>query len=349
MTQTTAMRYDTLDAMRGLAAVAVLIYHFTMHGGALHLFDSAPLAVDLFFCLSGYVIAHAYQQKLQQGMGLRAFLRVRLIRLYPAYLAGFALGAVALTAKYLSGQTDMSAAGIVASMALNLVYLPFPGTHSITLYHDTIPQALFPVNDPGWSLFFEFAANILFFFSLRARRLKPLVVLLIMAPAFFVTTKLFGEAAGWGAGNMIGGLPRVGFAFFAGAVLYQYRTWLARLPALPAGLVLTILLLLLAVPAFRLHTYYWFIASVCFVPPLVALGSRCKLGPRGQRWAAYWGGLSYPLYCVHFPLLSLLSALAPPSLPLLTLGMAVALLLAHGLYRYGEKPIGRWLAGKIPA
>ena len=81
-----------LDGMRGVAALAVV---------ALHLKDSlgisAPpasyLAVDLFFMLSGFVLAQAYGARLAGPLSPWGFIRLRLIRLYPLYLAGLVVGA----------------------------------------------------------------------------------------------------------------------------------------------------------------------------------------------------------------------------------------------------------------
>src|ERR1700712_1558692 len=56
-------RYASLDAMRGLAAFAVVVYHLDRPYA-----PSAYVAVDLFFVLSGFVIARAYGEKLAGGM-----------------------------------------------------------------------------------------------------------------------------------------------------------------------------------------------------------------------------------------------------------------------------------------
>lgn len=346
------LRYDGLDGLRGLAAGAVLLYHVTLHDGGLTLFASAPLAVDLFFCLSGFVIAHAYQARIAAGLSLVGFLRLRLIRLYPAYLVGFALGLLALLLKLAVGQAAMSGGAVALATLLNLFYLPFLGTHSLTYFANTVPGAIFPLNDPGWSLFFEFVANIAFFFVMTRLRWRPLLITLFLLPLFAATTKLFGEAAGWGTQNFLGGFPRVGFSFFAGVTLYHYRSSLEKLPRLPAWCLLLGLALLLAVPAFRLHTYYWFAATVALVPPLIALGTRCRLGDRGIRWAQYGGALSYPLYCVHFPVLGLVSALLPEPawrLPAVILSLGLSWLVAHFLARHAEGALSQYLAAKLPA
>ncbi len=58
-------RLLTLDAMRGLAAVAVIFWHLNFIGP---LAQSGYLAVDFFFVMSGVVIARAYQARLDRGL-----------------------------------------------------------------------------------------------------------------------------------------------------------------------------------------------------------------------------------------------------------------------------------------
>jgi peptidoglycan/LPS O-acetylase OafA/YrhL len=65
--------FSALDAMRGIAAVSVVFYHAGIHSG-LPLLPHAYLAVDLFFVLSGFVIAHAYEEKLHHGMTVGKFM-----------------------------------------------------------------------------------------------------------------------------------------------------------------------------------------------------------------------------------------------------------------------------------
>lgn len=60
-------RYFLLDGLRGIAALTVMLMLFftILPGGTL---DHAFLAVDFFFILSGFVIASAYDAKLQTNM-----------------------------------------------------------------------------------------------------------------------------------------------------------------------------------------------------------------------------------------------------------------------------------------
>ena len=72
-----------LDAMRGVAAICVMLYHYSPFLSASKVLPSAYLAVDMFFLLSGFIIAHAYRARLLAGMSLGKFAVVRIIRLYP--------------------------------------------------------------------------------------------------------------------------------------------------------------------------------------------------------------------------------------------------------------------------
>src|SRR5215467_2969310 len=78
-------KLSSLEALRGLAALVVLGSH-SLSGNLRP--QSGYLAVDLFFVLSGFVIAHAYRDRIERGLTIGAFIKLRLIRLYPLYLAG---------------------------------------------------------------------------------------------------------------------------------------------------------------------------------------------------------------------------------------------------------------------
>ena len=90
----------TLDGMRGVAALAVVL----LHGAGLtwvHM-PGGYLAVDLFLVLSGLVIARAYRSRMSQ-LGTVGFLQIRLVRLYPLYLLGLLLGITAFGARAAQG------------------------------------------------------------------------------------------------------------------------------------------------------------------------------------------------------------------------------------------------------
>jgi peptidoglycan/LPS O-acetylase OafA/YrhL len=87
--------FRTLDGIRGIAATIVMTRHLPEMFGRLT-FPRCYLAVDLFFVLSGFVIANAYGARLASGMGLAEFMRIRFIRFFPFYILAFAFGIAAL-------------------------------------------------------------------------------------------------------------------------------------------------------------------------------------------------------------------------------------------------------------
>ncbi len=89
----TRRRYEELDALRGIAAVAVMLFHFDLY--VQHHWSEAvwgPLSlgrygVQLFFIISGFVILLTAQRAASVG----AFAWSRFTRLYPAYWTACAL------------------------------------------------------------------------------------------------------------------------------------------------------------------------------------------------------------------------------------------------------------------
>ena len=79
----TRPHFEILDGLRGLATLVVVIFHFMeiIIAGFINNFIShGYLAVDFFFCLSGFVVSYAYDSRIA-NMGLLTFIKLRLIRL----------------------------------------------------------------------------------------------------------------------------------------------------------------------------------------------------------------------------------------------------------------------------
>src|ERR1700744_1024629 len=125
-----AHTFAMLDAIRGLAALIVAERHL-----AHYFFDKqlpgSYLAVDIFFVLSGFVIAHAYEPRFAKGMRPTRFFAIRIIRLWPLYIAGCLLGFLTL---FLRGDADTS---LLLAALPALFFLPrfvlLPGDMAWTL------------------------------------------------------------------------------------------------------------------------------------------------------------------------------------------------------------------------
>lgn len=347
-------RYVVLDGLRGLAAFAIVVHHFTLTVGSRELFASASIAVDFFFCLSGFVIAHAYYARLRGGMPLADFARRRLSRLYPMYLVGTLLGIVATLSYMHTGRTNLTYANLATATALNAFYIPYLNAHWMDVFVFRLEGTIFPMNNPAWSLLFGMVANFTFAASLRWSTRLPLVMAGVAAVGLCMATFAFGEAPGWGTANMPGGFPRVFFSFFAGIVIFQYHARTAALPRVQGMLIIILVCVAVAVPRFSGHRFYWLAMVLLVVPLIVAMGSQCAVSrtSMSRRVFAYCGSISYTVFCVHYPLLMFFSlANADPAnrALLLVAYLAVTFACAHLLTAHVERPMRDWLAARLHA
>ncbi len=82
-------RFGVLDGWRGIAALAVALYHFRFysHIGLSSFLLSAYLFVDFFLVLSGFVIAYTYGDRLARWGDVAEFAIRRFGRLWPLHAA----------------------------------------------------------------------------------------------------------------------------------------------------------------------------------------------------------------------------------------------------------------------
>jgi peptidoglycan/LPS O-acetylase OafA/YrhL len=82
-------RYESLDGLRGIAAIAVVLFHinWSNHVTETQLVRHTYLFVDLFFVLSGFVLARAYGDAIQTLRHAAGFLTLRFFRIYPLHIA----------------------------------------------------------------------------------------------------------------------------------------------------------------------------------------------------------------------------------------------------------------------
>ncbi|MCC7009113.1 MAG: acyltransferase [Acidobacteria bacterium] len=99
-----AARYETLDAWRGIACLAVVMYHAVLLQLAstpravgsparaiLSLLGTFSIGVPMFFVISGYCIAAAADGARVRGTGIRTYFARRLKRIYPPLWAAMAV------------------------------------------------------------------------------------------------------------------------------------------------------------------------------------------------------------------------------------------------------------------
>lgn len=288
-------RFHTLDGMRGVAALVVSVYHYGQRAN----FPDFPgyLAVDLFFVLSGFVIALNYTDRLAAGLSLRAFAVARLQRLYPLYFVGWFLGIGKQVIGKVAGFGQPLPLPMLATAALlNLFMLPLPSAE------------MFPLNGPSWSLFFELAVNLIFAVGLW--RAPSQVILASMAVAGIWLVCSVGAPLylniGWGLETATSGFARTVYSFGAGVLLFRhvnlgkrYRTPFALAP-----MVATVMLLLTIPP--QAYRIVFELACIAIVFPILILaGLRWECPVWLERTCGVLGDISYPIYVSHWPLLAI--------------------------------------------
>lgn len=295
---TAHMTYATLDGMRGAAALLVVLFHegfWFEHA----LVPKAYLAVDIFFCLSGFVIAHAYSEKLKGGLPLRQFVMIRLVRLYPLYLLGTVLGLARLL-----GQIQMhhpsapSLENFTLSTVLGIFFLP-----------STSPRGdLYPANTVAWSLAFEIVVNICYA-ALAPRltfvRLVILTVVSALGLCIFATQHGSAEMGPFWA-DFVGAAFRASATFLTGVLVHEVGRKGDAIK-LPPAIILILLVAFLSAP---INGYAWFDLAFCLVvaPLLVFLATRTEPGPQETRLYLFLGMISYPVYMIHMPMVSAVGA-----------------------------------------
>jgi peptidoglycan/LPS O-acetylase OafA/YrhL len=325
MTAAHPARFAALDGLRGYAAVAVVMLHAHNRLGTPWLFNQGALAVNFFFVLSGFVLMHAYADRLGQPGGRVAFLRDRVIRLHPLLiLCALPVG----IAMFAMGGSRAPLADLIAGM------IPFPAVWNP-------PANMFPLNVPSWTMFWEVLASLALALTGARFRTRTLVAVLLL----FVVLSVIAVRYNIGPQNAdLRSGCRLGFAFTIGMLLYRMRgrigTRLAPLAPFAAPLLIASTLVPAGIPLTDLYQ----IAVTALLYPAIIHAATLR-APRFPRVTALLGQISYPLYLVHWPVAFYLKYWGPqlgaPFDGLLMVGLALAV--SYAVLRLYDVPVRRAL------
>lgn len=342
--------FQILDGLRGLAAIAVVIFHF-MEIAVPDYNDSfiahAYLAVDFFFCLSGFVIAYAYDEKLKT-IGIATFLKLRLIRLHPLVIIGSLIGLLAFAFDPLSQLFHTYQEKTIPMFITSCLMIPYPLVQE--RYFN-----LFHLNPPTWSLFWEYMANIAYALILVKLRNKTLWIITSVA-AILLCAEAFRSgnlSVGWGGENFVGGAARVCFSFTAGILIYR-SNWKIKSSLGFYPIALLLLAVFLLPYSDRLNFIIDPLLVIFFFPLLISLGISAKLNAQTSRICKASGELSYPLYMVHYPFIWLFMSYvesAQPSMKEMTIVIVIGVVALIGLAQLTaillDAPIRKYLMKKV--
>jgi peptidoglycan/LPS O-acetylase OafA/YrhL len=278
------VRFRSLDAWRGLCALCVAALHFNttgfIHGAAR--VGGAVRLVDFFFVLSGFVIAHAFRDRLAQGE-VASFLLRRVGRLWPLHMAMLAIILV------------MAAAGGLIGLHVNgWIYSALPA--NVTLTHAWGFLDRLTWNGPSWSISTEALAYLCYAImawrvwgpaldaAAAAVMLIAMAIVVAIAPDRMGSTYDFGAARclyGFMAGTLANSLWRA-TAFRPRGEIVAVAATLAAMIFLPKAADIAI------VPIFA-----W--AVLVFASDAGPI-SRRLAGPLPQMF----GRISYSIYMTHY-------------------------------------------------
>lgn len=292
----TKAHFEILDGLRGIAAVAIVVFHFmeiAYSDYSKNFIAHGFLAVDFFFCLSGFVIGYAYDDRIDK-MGVMEFFKSRMIRLHPLVIAGSVLGLLGFLLYPVGGHPEPYGSGkILLIFVSSVLLIPFP----------SMPDRyfnLFSFNAPAWSLFWEYAANIVYAFFLY-RIVQRYLLLLVTAAAAalcFVSYQAGSLMGGWSGETFWHGGARIAYSFLAGLLVYR-SGWIIRNKLGFTGIAL-LLVLSFIMPFNKWNPITEPLVVLCYFPLLVALGAGASLSAGIKKLCIFSGKISYPLYMTHY-------------------------------------------------
>jgi peptidoglycan/LPS O-acetylase OafA/YrhL len=329
----------TLTALRFFAALWVVLYHFSDHL-PLEYSSYNPLlwgtqAVNFFFILSGFIIAHVYGNQIKSGsFAMWPYLRKRLARVYPVHL--FTL--VAIYVIYIAARKAGQNLGSPDQYQLKA--LPA----NVLMLHGWLPGVTPSFNIPSWSISAEFFAYLTFplFAGLILRRGSTMLWLGVSVLLTAATIAVVRLAFHMDVFRMITmSIFRIAPLFFVGIVLW--RGWSEGKWRLP-----TIALPIAAVAAVALSSI-----PVATIPlfAIVVLAA-AEMGDR-QNWLTskpmiMLGEASYSLYMTHalvqivyFGVLKVLKVSLtslPVALCILTAGVVLSVIVSLITWKLVEIP-----------
>lgn len=221
----------SIEGLRGVAALLVALFHAYVYGrwgghpAQWGVLQHAWLFVDLFFVISGYVMAAAYSERLRTPAMLAGYMARRFFRLYPLHLVTTAcviLTAFAVQAAKWALASQGLHLGGEKPFAVPIFDLDYFGLELVLLQGVGIMQKEIH-NYPSWSISVEFWMYLFFGVSMLAVQTRWLRVAF---GAAVVSLCLIHFLASWSSGSSpatldVQGLPRGLLSFFLGVLVFQ--------------------------------------------------------------------------------------------------------------------------------
>jgi len=334
-----------LHLLRVIAALGVVYFHTTSEAGLKLDWDVGSRGVDVFFVISGFIIAYIGTGKPEQ------FFRRRLIRVVPFYWAAtLVVFAVVVVAPNVFRTTTSSVPHLVSS----LLFIPHE------LKGEMLPTLLL-----GWSLNFEMYFYVVFALALRISPRWSPVICVGWIVAFVLAIHTFASN-----NDIMNFYARpIVLEFCYGIGVFYLFSWcsarkdsLARIPGLKWLLLIILIGSLIALNVFEEYyrdriprhliagiPSFFIVASALLLERLYGLATKNKL-------IYLLGESSYIIYLVHpyiiFTVLRVFAknagAMPAPMIAVLIAGLlALTSAIAIAIHTWFEKPVMAFLRARL--
>ncbi|HGK4674854.1 TPA: acyltransferase family protein [Kluyvera georgiana] len=291
-------RIYTLDILRGIAALSVVLWHwqhFFMNDKNVFVTTSQPFykylsifythglyAVELFFVISGFIFFYLYSDGIYlKKVSFKSFFVKRLSRLYPLYIISFVFVALLQILYFHSHNTFfVYPMNDIYHAILNIFMVQSWGFEKGWSY-----------NAPTWSVSIEMLMYLFFFMlcALVQKRITSSILIVLIAFMLYNVNNAI----------MIGA-----FCFFLGGIcfkiteqsIYKFGAQKSLLIASLAFIIAWFFILKLKIDNVFLIVIFGFTSLTCVLAMLNAVNK--NLGKKIE-WI---GDISYSSYLLHFPL-----------------------------------------------
>jgi peptidoglycan/LPS O-acetylase OafA/YrhL len=356
-----------VGAFRLLLALSVLLSH---SGGPFWLqLAGGAFAVLIFFMVSGFLMQLVLTTRYDPTRDLMLFYGNRLLRIFPLYwmtlvtslllsawLYRYGTGYFFFLASYIHALTAGDVVGIlVTQIAIVggdvLLFLNItPHGLGLAIGQANPPAMLLMVNPPSWSLGIELLFYALAPFLARKRAIWTVALLIAAGAARVLLIGYTHTLTGLTADRFF---PTALPFFLAGMLACRCRQLITKRHsfAIVAGAVTMIFLAAIGplsvigqsagIPA-QLFGYGFAITSFWGIPALFSFSNSPHVRTWVKRWDAQFGALSYPVYLLHWQIITALDTFLPTAPIRPALVVAITIAFAMALTRFVEDPIDRY-------
>ncbi len=278
------MRYKELDALRGIAALFVVLFHFSMGREQLHLgFYLGITGVDLFFLISGFVIF----MSISNVSKVSEFIVNRFTRLYPTYWTCVTITFISklLMNNYANGNH-------VASLPQYLINLTMFQYHFNTASMD----------DSYWTLIIEMWFYILIGLLFTFKKMKYIIPIGLVSLGLLAISYLFPDI-GYSIvfKKVCGFIPFINYLpLFLGGIIF-YKIINCKENCFWYYIILVLCFAIKIIPAdngaFIHHNEYIWMLILYF--SLFILFVNHKLNFLVSKATLFLGKISFALYLIH--------------------------------------------------